>query len=147
MNKYKFEFNANKGVKYCNLVRDGIEIKGIDEMNNALWVKYEDVKSLELQVMTLTEQLRKMERRQSKQFNINDCVRVKLTDLGKDVYYHQYDETNDYYDRQIFKPHYPAVDKEGYTEFQLWELMKLYGTYCSNDCDLPFETNITLCDC
>ena len=27
------------------------------------WVKYEDVKGLELQVMTLTEQLSKMERR------------------------------------------------------------------------------------
>jgi len=147
MNKYKFEFNVDKGVKYCNLVRDGVEIKGIDEMNNALWVKYGDVKGLELQVATLTEQLSKIERRQSKQFNISYCVRVKLTDLGKDIYYHQYDKTNDYYGRQVIEPCYPTIDKEGYTEFQLWELMRLYGTYCSNGCGLPFETNITLCDC
>jgi hypothetical protein len=40
--------------------------------DNGEWVKYEDVKGLELQVMTLTEQLSKMERRQSKQFDIDD---------------------------------------------------------------------------
>ena len=26
------------------------------------------------------------------EINLNETIRVKLTDLGKDIYYHQYDE-------------------------------------------------------
>ena len=26
--------------------------------------------------------------------NLNEAVKVKLTDLGKDIYYHQFDELN-----------------------------------------------------
>ena len=147
MDKYRFEFGIDENGKYVDEYKNGKRISCIPGINDIEWVRYEDVEGLKLQVMTLTEQPSKAEQRQSKQFNINDCVRVKLTDLGKDIYYHQYDETNDYYGRQVVEPYYPAVDKEGYTKFQLWELMRLYGTYCSNGCSLPFETNITLCDC
>lgn len=61
--------------------------------------------------------------------NLNDNIRVKLTDLGKDIYYHQYDRLNNAFGRQICKPSMPKVDEDGYTTFQLWEFMELYGAH------------------
>ena len=61
--------------------------------------------------------------------NINESVKVKLTDYGKDVYYHQYDELNRRVGREICKPSFPKVDEEGYTSFQLWYFIELYGNY------------------
>ena len=61
--------------------------------------------------------------------NLNDFINVKLTELGKEIYYHQYDATNAFIGRVVCKPGYPKVDKDGYTEFQLWEFMKLYGEH------------------
>lgn len=63
--------------------------------------------------------------------NFNDKIKVKLTDLGKDIFYHQYDwilEQNPK-TRAYIKPHYPKVDEEGYTTFLLWEFMQLYGKH------------------
>ena len=63
--------------------------------------------------------------------NLNDYVKVKLTDLGKDIYYHQFDnliEVNPMITSYI-SPHYPKIDEEGYTQFQLWEFMQLYGKH------------------
>ena len=61
--------------------------------------------------------------------NINEYVKVKLTDYGKEIFYHQYDEINSFYKCEKIKPHYPKVDKEGYASFQLWYFMNLYGRY------------------
>ena len=61
--------------------------------------------------------------------NLNEPIRVKLTDWGKEIYYHQYDSTNQIYGREICKPSLPKEDENGYTEFQLWCFMELYGTH------------------
>ena len=61
--------------------------------------------------------------------NLNDSIRVKLTDLGKDIYYHQYDDTNRIAGKEIIKPHMPKVDDEGKTRFALWEFIQLYGEH------------------
>ena len=55
--------------------------------------------------------------------NLNDTVKVKLTDHGKDIYYHQLDGIDG------IEPHLPNVDKEGYTHIQLWYFMQLYGEH------------------
>lgn len=82
-----------------------------------------------------------------KKFNINDFIKVKLTDLGTDIFYHQYDELNKFYGREMIKPHYPNVDKEGFTEFQLHEFMNLFGKYMVNGFDLVIENNsIYICE-
>lgn len=63
--------------------------------------------------------------------NLNDKIKVKLTDLGKDIFYHRYDwilERNPK-SRAYIKPHYPKVNEEGYTTFLLWEFMQLYGKH------------------
>ena len=64
--------------------------------------------------------------------NLNDRIKVKLTPLGAEIYYHQYDEVN----KQIkgnggteFEPMMPQIDKDGYTEFQLHHFISLYGEH------------------
>ena len=61
--------------------------------------------------------------------NLNDNIKVKLTEHGKDIYYHKYDRTNAFLGRELCKPSYPKVDEDGYTTFQLWCFMELYGVH------------------
>lgn len=61
--------------------------------------------------------------------NLNDTIKVKLTEHGKDIYYHQYDRTNKLLGREVCKPSYPKVDEDGYTTFQLWCFIELYGIH------------------
>ena len=61
--------------------------------------------------------------------NLNEPIKVKLTDLGKEIYYHQYDRINQIVGREACKPSFPKEDENGYTEFQLWCFMELYGEH------------------
>ena len=66
---------------------------------------------------------------ESIRINLNEPIKVKLTDWGKEIYYHQYDRTNQIAGREICKPRFPKEDENGYTEFQLWCFIELYGKY------------------
>ena len=61
--------------------------------------------------------------------NLNEIIKVKLTPYGAEIYYKQFDELNKKRGREICKPHMPRIDKDGYTEFQLWHFMELYGEH------------------
>ena len=61
--------------------------------------------------------------------NLNEPIKVKLTDWGKEIYYHQYDRINHIAGREICKPKFPKEDENGYTEFQLWCFIELYGEH------------------
>ena len=61
--------------------------------------------------------------------NLNDSVKVKLTDWGKEIFYNQYNRVNKLVGREVCKPRYPEEDENGYTEFQLWCFMELYGEH------------------
>lgn len=61
--------------------------------------------------------------------NLNELVKVKLTDLGKEIFYHRYDKINKAVGREVCKPRYPTEDENGYTKFQLWDFIQLYGEY------------------
>lgn len=64
--------------------------------------------------------------------NLNEQVKFKLTDFGKDIYYHQFDDLNERIIKNGGKPivpHFPKEDENGYCEMQLWALMNLYGNY------------------
>ena len=61
--------------------------------------------------------------------NLNESIKVKLTDWGKEIYYHQYDRINQIAGREIGKPMFPKEDENGYTKFQLWCFMELYGEH------------------
>lgn len=78
-------------------------------------------------------------------FNVNDYVKVKLTDRGKYIYYHQFDDINMNIIKKGCQPLNPielTYDEDGYVEFQLWHLMSIFGAYLFNGCDIPFETTI-----
>lgn len=61
--------------------------------------------------------------------NLNEFIKVRLTDLGKDIYYHRYDMINAFAKKEVIKPHYPKEDENGYTKFQLWDFIELYGSH------------------
>jgi hypothetical protein len=64
-----------------------------------------------------------------KKLNLNCIIKVKLTDYGRDIFYHQYDELNKASGRTIIKPRFPDVDSEGFSQFQLWDFMHVYGKH------------------
>ena len=63
--------------------------------------------------------------------NLNDRIKVKLTPLGAEIYYHQYDDIHKDYPKmkKHLQSSLPKVDENGYTEFQLWHFMELYGKH------------------
>ena len=61
--------------------------------------------------------------------NLNETIKVKLTPYGAEIYYKQFDELNKLHGREICKPKMPRIDKDGYTEFQLWHFIELYGQH------------------
>lgn len=77
-------------------------------------------------------------------FNINERVKVKLTVKGIEHLKKQHE--------RIMKNGYPyefklpQVDKDGYTEFQLHDLMQTFGEIMFPGCELPFKTDIIIPD-
>lgn len=64
-----------------------------------------------------------------KKINWNYKVKVKLTTYGKTIYYHRYDQLIKMgvnLERSL-----PAVDEDGFSSFQLWDFMELYGPHIS----------------
>lgn len=67
-----------------------------------------------------------------KKLNLNHFVRVKFTDHGKDIYYHQYDALIEFMKAKGIDPivpSYPKVDENGYSSMQLWQFIELYGSH------------------
>lgn len=85
----------------------------------------------EIQHKALREALERVPTAQPEliRINLNEPIKVKLTDWGKEIYYHQYDRTNQITGREICKPMFPREDENGYTEFQLWCFIELYGMH------------------
>lgn len=63
-------------------------------------------------------------------FNINDTVRVRLTDYGRAAL------------RGEFKP--PKQDEDGWSDWQLWALMQAFGDRVNVGFPLCFETEIEI---
>jgi len=66
------------------------------------------------------------------EINFNDQVKVKLTPLGVEIFYHQYDDLNKKIKEnggKTIDPSMPQIDKDGYTKFTLWHFMELYGEH------------------
>lgn len=67
-----------------------------------------------------------------KKLNLNHFVKVKFTDHGKDIYYHQNDWLIEVMKAKGIKPissSYPPVDENGYSTMQLWSFMQLFGPH------------------
>lgn len=75
-------------------------------------------------------------------FNVNSVVRVKLADLGLDLLRKEHEEL------RAAAPSLgewsPPVDADGYSRFQLWDLMARFGEHMGNGSPLMFETDIMI---
>lgn len=61
--------------------------------------------------------------------NLNDFIKVKLTETGKEIFNHRFDELNEKLKKEAYKNIPLEEDENGYTEFQLWDFMQIYGSY------------------
>jgi len=79
--------------------------------------------------------------------NLNEEIKVKLTDHGKDIYYHRFDHLKNAYSRLLCEPAaYPIVDDDGYTSFQLWVFIELYGPHMGMTLPPVIENNTIIYD-
>ena len=78
-------------------------------------------------------------------FNINDKVRVKLTDLGRAI--HRLDHACFVKDWKHGDPpeyHAPEEDADGWSTWAMWSLMNQFGAHLTLGGQLPFETWIDI---
>lgn len=79
-------------------------------------------------------------------YNINQGVKVKLTEMGLLILKQQHD---DLYNHANIAHEYvePNIDKDGYSLFTMHSLMYRFGVYLTMGCDIPFEPDIILVEC
>lgn len=79
-------------------------------------------------------------------FNINDYVKVQLTDYGR--YVHKDDHYRFWATHRPFGPipDYlpPTEDGNGWSKWQMWHLMDSFGSYMGLGRELPFKTEIEI---
>ena len=77
----------------------------------------------------------KINGKEYKTFNINEIVKVKLTQKGKIIYLEYQIEIQKRFNRDGIKIDVPLnveVNNEGFSSFQLWRFMEIFGShmYC-----------------
>jgi hypothetical protein len=80
-----------------------------------------------------------------KSFNINETVKVRLTEFGKQMLERDHIEfwgARGMLDKFPYEPY--ETDADGYTKFQLWDLLGKLGKYCGLGSVLPFDTVILI---
>jgi hypothetical protein len=76
--------------------------------------------------------------------NINDYVWVKLTDKGREILKAGHDTLRASYPKTIKEWVDPTDPKTGYAQFQLHEIMYVFGEHCGLGFVVPFDTEIRL---
>lgn len=64
-----------------------------------------------------------------KTINLNDGIKVRLTPEGVRIHYEYYNKVNVGCGRQIIKDCFPKSDPDGYTHYQLWDFMNIFGEH------------------
>lgn len=149
----RVHFYSNPYVKntyhpYYNECKDKIEIEGIDYENTMRHEKYLNSKIDEYKKRfddfisvkyKATKDFNNMEKDDRfRDVNLNEYIKVKLTDEGKEIYRNYYHYIDD--------EHVPTldVDEEGFCKFQLWEFMHIFGEHFRMCGSLPCETNVKI---
>lgn len=78
------------------------------------------------------------------ELNINETVRVKLTDRGRAVHRKNYVDFWSQFPVPMHEYHPPAEDAEGWSRWQLWCLMKEFGQHTDLGMSPCFETTIEI---
>jgi len=73
-------------------------------------------------------------------FNVNEIVRVRLTEHGRKIHRERYRKFNSRLPltaKNKYTP--PREDSEGWSRWQLWALMEIFGEHCGLLKTEPFE--------
>lgn len=70
-------------------------------------------------------------------FNLNEYIRVKLTDAGREIHRAEHEAIIPHIE---YRP--PRVDADGWSEFQAWCFMKTFGDHFRMGCEEPCEMEI-----
>lgn len=150
INGYELDFTEHdkvfkdKIVELENIINH--KLGGWDEYG----IPYKEILDMKAENQELKQRIAELESKETEKptkINLNETIKVKLTPYGAEIYYKQFDELNKQRGREICKPHMPRIDKDGYTEFQLWHFMELYGEHigmCKPNVIDPIE--IVLCE-
>ena len=79
-------------------------------------------------------------------FNANYQVKVKLYESGINELRRQHEELNKVFPKANL-PFSLNTDEQGYTSFQLWDLMARLGHMMSFAHETPFDLNIIITHC
>lgn len=81
-------------------------------------------------------------------FNINNYVRVKLTPLGREIYRERRRDFKRLLEKQCVKVKLAdsmlVEDEEGWSKWQLWNLMEVFGPHVGLGSDPVFQTEIDI---
>lgn len=75
-------------------------------------------------------------------FNINKYVKVRVTPYGRSLLEKQHAELMEMIPECGRHPFRLDIDQDGYSKFQLWDLMSRLGQYCQMGVEQPFETEV-----
>ena len=70
-------------------------------------------------------------------FNVNDEVKIKLTERGLEIL--EKEDLVSLFDHS-------KCDEDGWYKVQLWWLMSVFGKHIYLGCNVPFETEIEICE-
>lgn len=143
---YSNPYVENTYHPYYNECKDKIEIEGIDYENTMQHEKYLNNKISEyeerLNDFISVKSKAKMEfenmKNRFRDVNINEYIKVKLTDRGKEIYRNHYHDVDNEYVPTL------DVDEEGFCKFQLWKFMQIFGEYFCMGGNSPCETNVKI---
>lgn len=76
------------------------------------------------------------------QFNINNYVHIKMTQHGRDIYEKYWTDLMSGYKDWQYNPKKESVD--GWSKWQMWDVMRVFGEHMYNGCVMPFEANIII---
>lgn len=78
--------------------------------------------------------------------NFNDEVKVKLTEAGINILKREHQQNAKHYnDRGFTYPEFELkVDEEGWSSFQLWHLMNLFGNHMYPSMAQPFGAMVVI---
>ena len=77
-------------------------------------------------------------------FNINNYVRVRLTDYGKRMLMEQFLEGKRKHPEVFREFNLPKEDKDGWSTWQMWNLISTFGNYIRLGGEPPFHTEIEI---
>lgn len=78
--------------------------------------------------------------------NINDNVRVRLTDYGKEILRRNFYAWNTDFPQAFKEFALPKEDSEGWSLWQIWCLMETFCKFMPLGGEVPFHTEIEIAD-